>query len=427
MVSTDCDVLVIGGGPGGSCAAAFARLRGMSVCLAEKEEFPRFHIGESLLPIGNAVLQATGAWPKVEAAGFVRKLGAEFMLADGSEGKEIVFADGYVPGLGSTYQVERAKFDALLLDHARSLGADVLMGTTVQALEPSGDFVTATLAPRDGAPVSLRARWVIDAGGRENLYESPEKRSFDPPPFPKRAAVYSHFEGVRRAEGPKGGNIIIVRIDDGWFWIIPISAERTSVGLVTSIEAIRRAGDPEAVFRSTVASSARLRSLMENARAVAPFRVTADYSYVRKSFASPRIVLAGDAAGFYDPIFSSGVYISTHSAQRAVDAIASAHAEGRPLSDREQARYTRALKSHCAAFRKLIEVFYDNDSFAVFMVQKPPLDLNSGLVSIVAGHVHLTWPLWWRFRVFLAICHLQKFLPLVKRIDHTTRVSPGPA
>lgn len=199
------------------------------------------------------------------------------------------------------------------------------------------------------------------------------------------------------------------------------------MGLVTSIEAIRRAGDPEAVFRSTVASSARLRSLMENARAVAPFRVTADYSYVRKSFASPRIVLAGDAAGFYDPIFSSGVYISTHSAQRAVDAIASAHAEGRPLSGREQARYTRALKSHCAAFRKLIEVFYDNDSFAVFMVQKPPLDLNSGLVSIVAGHVHLTWPLWWRFRVFLAICHLQKFLPLVKRIDHTTRVSPGPA
>ncbi len=427
MVSTDCDVLVIGGGPGGSCAAAFARLKGMSVCLAEREEFPRFHIGESLLPIGNSVLQASGAWPKVEAAGFVVKLGAEFMLADGSPGKEIVFAEGYVPGLSSTYQVERARFDSILLEHARSLGADVRTGTTVRALEPSHDFVTATLAHSGGAAVSIRARWVIDAGGRENLYESPEKKSLDPPFFPKRAAVYSHFEGVRRSEGPRGGNIIIVRIEDGWFWIIPISAERTSVGLVTSIEALKRAGDPEAAFRSTVSSSVRLRSLMENSRAVAPFRVTADYSYLRRSFASPRVVLAGDAAGFYDPIFSSGVYISTHSAQVAVEAIAAAHSEGRPLSGPEQARYTKGLKAHCAAFRKLIEVFYDNNSFAVFMTQKPPLDLNRGLISIVAGHVDLTWPLWWRFKVFLAVCHLQRFLPFVKRIKHSTRVALKPA
>jgi flavin-dependent dehydrogenase len=423
MASTDCDLLVIGGGPGGSTAAAFARLKGMSVCLAEREEFPRFHIGESLLPIGNAVLRASGAWPKVEAAGFVPKFGAEFMLADGSDPKEIVFAEGYVPGLESTFQVERSRFDSILLEHARSLGADVRTGTTVRALEPAADCVTATLAPREGAPVSIRARWVIDAGGRENLYESPGKKALDPPPFPKRAAVYSHFEGVLRADGPKGGNIIIVRIEDGWFWIIPISAERTSVGLVTSLETLRRGGDPQAVFQATVSGSVRLRSLMERARALQPFRVTADYSYVRRQFASPRVVLAGDAAGFYDPIFSSGVYISTHSAQVAVEAIAAAHAEGRPLSRSEQARYTRGLKAHCEAFRRLIEIFYDNSSFTVFMTQKPPLDLNRGLVSIVAGHVRLTWPLWWRFKVFLTICRLQKYLPFVRRIEHTARVS----
>jgi flavin-dependent dehydrogenase len=402
MESTDCDLLVIGGGPGGSTAAAFARLRGMSVCVAERDEFPRFHIGESLLPIGNAVLGASGAWPKVEAEGFVRKFGAEFMLADGSDPKAIVFADGYVPGLESTFQVERARFDAILLDHARSLSADVRTGVTVRELVPSADFVTATLAPGAGASTTLRARWVIDAGGRDNLYFSPGKKSFDPPPFPKRAAVYSHFEGVQRAEGPRGGNIIIVRIEDGWFWMIPISAERTSVGLVTSIGSLKAGGNPEAVFHATVAGSARLRSLMARSRPVAPFRVTADYSYVREEFASPRVVLIGDAAGFYDPIFSSGVYISTHSAQAAVETIGRAHAAGRPLSGSERRRYTRDLKSHCAAFRKLIEVFYDNDSFAVFMTQKPPLDLNCGLVSIVAGHVRLTWPLWWRFKVFLA-------------------------
>jgi flavin-dependent dehydrogenase len=423
MESTDFDVLVVGGGPGGSCAAAFARKQGMSVCLAERDEFPRFHIGESLLPIGNQVLEASGAWPKVQAAGFVVKLGAEFMLADGSPPKEIVFAEGYVPGLGSTFQVERARFDAILLDHARSLGADVRTGATVRSLVASADMVTATLSMRDGAAAEVRARWVIDAGGRENLYESAEKKAYDPAPFPKRAAVYSHFEGVKRAEGPRGGNIIIVRIEDGWFWIIPISAERTSVGLVTSIERLRSGADPEAVFRATVAGSVRLRELVGNAAAKAPFRVTADYSYVRRTFASPRVILVGDAAGFYDPIFSSGVYISMHSAQVAVEAVAKAHAAGRALTPPECARYTRGLKAHCDAFRRLIEVFYDNDSFDVFMTQEPPLDLNRGLVSIVAGHVRLTWPLWWRFKVFLAVCRIQKFLPLVKRNQHTARVA----
>jgi flavin-dependent dehydrogenase len=427
MVSTDCDVLVIGGGPGGSCAAAFARMRGMSVCLAEREEFPRFHVGESLLPQGNAVLEACGAWPKVEAAGFVRKLGAEFTLADGSDTKEIVFAEGYVPGLGYSYQVERSRFDSILLEHARSLGADVRTGTTVTAVDPQDDLVAATLSPREGPPSVITARWVIDAGGRENHYDSPQKRPCEPPAFPKRAAVFSHFEGVERAPGPRGGNIVIVRLQDGWFWIIPIGAERTSVGLVTSVEAMRRAGDPEAVFRSTVAGSPRLRSLMARARPLAPFRVAADYSYVRRQCAFPRVVLAGDAAAFYDPIFSSGVYLSTHSSQVAVGAIARAHAEGRPLSPAECRRYTRGLKAHCSVFRKLIEVFYDNDSFDVFMTQEPPLDLNRGIVSIVAGHVRLTWPLWWRFRVFLAVCWIQRFLPMVKRINHGSRVGPNPA
>jgi flavin-dependent dehydrogenase len=399
----------------------------MSVCLAEKDAFPRFHIGESLLPMGNAVLRASGAWPKVEAAGFVVKHGAEFALADGSETKEIAFREGLVPGLEWTFQVERSRFDSILLEHARSLGADVRMETAVRALVPSRDSVTATLVNGDGPPANVTARWVVDAGGRENLYESPAKRELDPPRFPRRAAVYSHFEGVRRAPGPRGGNIIVVRLDDGWFWIIPISAERTSVGMVTSVEALRRGDDPEAVFRDTVAGSPLLRSAMEPSRPVAPFRVTADYSYVRREFAHPRVILAGDAAGFYDPIFSSGVYLSIHSAQLAIGAIARAHAARRTLSRAERSRYTRGLKAHGAVFRRLIEVFYDNDGFSVFMTQKPPLDLGRGLTSIVAGHARLTWPLWWRFRVFLLVCRLQKFLPVVRRIAHASRVSLRPA
>jgi flavin-dependent dehydrogenase len=427
MVKTDFDVLVIGGGPGGSTAAALARKRGLSVCLAERDEFPRFHIGESLLPMGNAILRETGAWPKIEAAGFVRKNGAEFMLADGDAVKEIVFSEGRIPGLDWTFHVERARFDGILLDHAGSLGVDVRMGTLVRSVVAGRDGVTATLVPKGGAGTTLAARYVIDAGGRENHYENSAKKPLDPAHFPRRTAVYSHFEGVRRAPGPRGGNIIVVRLDDGWFWIIPISAERTSVGLVTTADALREAKDPAAIFNATVSGSPQLRKLMDGARAMDSFRVTADYSYVRRRFASPRVILVGDAAGFYDPIFSSGVYVAMHSAQVAVATVARAHAARRPLSAWERWRYTRGLKSHCQVFRTLIDVFYDNDSFSVFMTQRPPLDLASGITSIVAGHVRLSWPLWWRFRVFLAVCFLQRYLPLVPRIAHGSRVVLGAA
>ena len=409
------DLLVIGGGPAGSCAAARARQHGLRTLVAEKCEFPRFHIGESLLPAGNRVLREIGVWPKVEAAGFIPKFGAEFHRADGSGVKKIVFSESFIPGLDSTFQVERERFDSVLLDHARELGAEVRMQTTVKSLETNDGVHRATLTGPGGESI-ITVPWVIDATGRETGLMSEQKRALDPSPFPKRMAIYSHFNGVVRAPGRDGGNILIVRLEGGWFWIIPIAPDKTSVGLVTTVEAFRAAREtPEAYFQRAIASSPKLHALLAGATPTMGFHVTSDYSYFRRDLAQQRLVLAGDAGGFFDPIFSSGVYMATSSGKLAADIVAKAHAAGRGLTVGEQRRYTRTVKRHAAVFQKLIAAFYDDDAFDVFMCEEVPWDMMRGLNSIVAGYADLNWGLWWRYNLFLTICRLQRHWKIVKR------------
>lgn len=418
MGTYDFDVVVIGAGPAGSTAAALARQRGLSVAVLEKDTFPRFHIGESLLPNGNRLLKESGAWKKVEQAGFVKKYGAYFFLCDGKAEKEVIFSEGLVPGLDYTYQVERSKFDALLLDHARELGAQVFTGTTVRQVATSKDGCCTTCEASAGEKREITSRWILDASGRENVFSSDLKRDLDPPRLTRRVAIYSHFHGVSRAPGRAAGHTVVVRLPDGWFWLIPIDQEKTSVGLVTSVEALReRKAKPEEIFHQVVTYAPRLQELMAGAQAAMPFHVTTDYSYFRRNFASERMLLIGDAGGFFDPIFSSGVYVALYSAKRAVELIHRAQRRGRVVSATEGQRYTRELKEHAGVFEKLIHAFYDNDSFSVFMSPRPPLRVDRGINAIVAGHARLTWRLWWRFHFFLFICRLQKRVQLAKPIS----------
>lgn len=415
MTSPEYDLLVIGGGPAGCAAAAFACQRGWRVCVVEKEAFPRFRIGESLLPTANALLQSMGVWPKIEAAGFIKKYGAVFCLGDGSQTKEVDFSDGHVPNLEQTYQVDRSRFDAILLDHATELGCAVRPGTTVRHIEEYTDRVTATLKTADQQESRITARWVIDAGGRDNLYPYLQKQVLDPRTLPRRTAIYNHFTGMPRAEGRQAGHTIVVRLEEGWFWIIPISEELTSVGLVTKSQRLR-GSDPASVFNETVQHTPKLRELLRSATPVSTFRVTADYSYFRQSLAHSRVVLVGDAGGFIDPIFSSGVYLALWSAREAIAMLA--QTGERPLSTARCRRYTRLIKKHSSVFNELVEAFYDNASFAVFLCPKPPFNLTPGLTSIVAGHTKLSWPLWWRFKLFLLVCRLQRYIAIVPQAEY---------
>jgi flavin-dependent dehydrogenase len=414
MASAAYDLLIIGAGPAGSCAAALARKKNLRTLVVDKAAFPRFRIGESLLPMGNAILRETGAWEKIEAGGFMPKYGAEFHTSDGFSVKKVDFSTSLVPGLERTYQVERARFDALLLDHAKELGAEVRLETAVRSLETRGAQHHVTLE-RAGGQETISVPWVIDSTGRESSFSIPQKTQLDPSPFPKRVAIYSHFENVVRARGKEGGNILIVRLKEGWFWLIPLDAKRTSVGLVTTVEAFRQAQDaPGAYFSRAIRNSPKLRELLDRAVPMIPFQVTSDYSYFRKNLAAERLLLAGDAAGFFDPIFSSGVYMACLSAKNAVELVARAHAENRGLTASERNRYTKTIKRHAGVFQKLIAAFYDDDAFEVFLCQKVPWDLSPGITSIVAGHAKMIWPLWWRFQIFLIVCRLQRYWKIVK-------------
>ncbi|HEY1109759.1 MAG TPA: tryptophan 7-halogenase, partial [Opitutaceae bacterium] len=336
------------------------------------------------------------------------------------QAKKIVFRDGLVPDCDSAFQVERARFDGVLLDHARSLGAEVRMETTVRALDKIDGGYRATLVDAAGER-TVTAPWVIDATGRETGLMSDQKRALEPAPFPKRMAIYSHFTGVAREAGPTGGNILIVRLEGGWFWIIPLDREKTSVGIVMTVEQFRAAKiEPREYFERAVAGSAKLRELLGGARPTMGFHVTSDYSYFRRELAQERLVLAGDAGGFFDPIFSSGVYMATWSGKRAADTIARAWREKRGLTPGEREGFTRAVKGHAGTFQKLITAFYDDDAFDVFMTEPVPWDIARGINSIVAGNARLTFGMWWRFRLFLLVCRLQRRWKIVKRMPVET-------
>lgn len=414
MTIQQVDALIIGGGPAGSTAAALLAETGLSVCLVEKEPFPRFKIGESLLPGGNDILKRLGIWELMDDAGFIRKYGAEFVSSDGDSRVHNIFANGFVSGLDYTYQVERARFDQLLLDNAVKKGAQLLQPYTVNSATLKDKLWHVTISSA-GKTCQYQAKWLLDASGRNAFLGKQNDFPKDPIPYPKRFAVYSHFTGVKRNSGPEAGNIIITRLRDGWFWSIPIDEQKTSIGVVST----RRQDewkDPafttETFFNQQIQRSSYLSSLLENAEPVGRFHLTADYTYSFSQYAGPQHLLIGDAAGFIDPIFSSGVYLAMRSGTMAADRIITAQQQRRVLRPRECRRYTQELKQNVRVMRDLIEVYYDQKSFSVFMSPSDRLQLFQSVNSIVAGNSKPNFSLKWRFKLFLLICKLNRYFKL---------------
>ena len=271
--------------------------------LLEREHFPRFHIGESLLPYNHQLFREMGVMPALESAGFIRKYGAQFHLGNGAKGTKFVFSQGRFTREPEAIQVERATFDHLLLKHARSSGAEVREGWTVGKFTNEGNRISMDANSDAGESGSFRGSFLIDASGRGNVTGNQEGLRVIHPRL-KKLAVFGHFTGVRVDEGDRGGDTIIVRLANKWFWLIPISREKVSVGCVIDQEEFAsRKQPPEEIFTQIWQSSADMRERMRDAKLAGPIRATTDFSYHNRRFVGPRRLRVGGRVVSWTPSF----------------------------------------------------------------------------------------------------------------------------
>jgi flavin-dependent dehydrogenase len=410
------DVVIIGGGPGGSSTACYLRQAGCRVLLLEREHFPRFHIGESLLPYNQIIFDEIGVQPKLKAAGFLDKYGAQFHLGNGSKCTKFIFREGRFTKVPQAIQVERAVFDDILLKHAAEKGAEVREGWTVQKVEQLADEATVQAVSDQGQTEKFHCKYVIDASGRGNMTGNQEGIREIHPKL-KKLAVFGHFKGVKVDEGAKATDTVIVRLENKWFWLIPLSKDKVSVGCV--MDQAEFAGlklAPKEVLQNFIDSSQPMRERMAMAELLCPVQTTSDFSYHNRTFFGPRLLRVGDAAGFMDPIFSAGVYLAMFSGKLAAKAvIETLQKKDNPLQ-RFQA-YEKRVQDSMQFYWKMVENFYTTPFMEVFLEPRKRFDLPAAVNAVLAGELEGGWSMRWRLGFFFWIIKMQARFPLLPRIS----------
>lgn len=380
------DVIVIGGGPAGSTAATLLARKGRSVLLLEREHFPRFQIGESLLPYNNDIFRSLGLVERLDAEPFVPKLGATFITADGELGHAFRFGQNLPERYSRAYQVQRDRFDEVLLRHAGEQGAEVREGWTVRSVDLGNpDLAIVVAVNEDGVEQRFEASFVLDASGHATVIGSRHGGKIESESL-RKISFFAHYTDVAPPDDPEEfGNTVIAVLQSGWFWLIPVSAEEMSVGLVVDREEFRQCGlAPEELLARTIAGAPYMSKRMANAKRVSPVRSRKDFSYRMKRTVGANFALIGDAAGFIDPIFSTGVFMAMKSAEIATEAAIERMESGsmKKLHAYDQ-RFGRAFEKYL----KFVANFYRREFLELFLQPSDRFGIFPVIIDILAGNV----------------------------------------
>lgn len=422
MTAYDFDFAVAGGGPAGSAAAISLAQRGHKVVLFERETFPRFHIGESLLATTNEMLDALGCRAAMEAANFPEKWGARLIRHDGTTGRGVDFSEVTEVRRPQTWQVPRAEFDRILLQRAREAGVDVREATRVTAFEFTPEAAVIDFA---GGRVTVRA--LVDATGREGLIARKLGLRHDEPLL-ANIAIFAHYKNVPRLpDGCPNDIRIVARNDSGWFWLIPISDELMSVGVVLpkSLYVQLPEGTPEERLARAIADTPVVAELMRDAERAWPVRVEKDFSYSAKTYAGDRWILAGDAGSFLDPVFSTGVSIAMESGIEAASALDLAKRRN-DFSTRSFAAFSKRQARRYRLFRRFVTGFYTPQFRDLFFKPEPPRRLFRAVVTVLAGRWNARWTTRLYNRLFFLLVAIQKRYAITRPLFRRGRTAGYP-
>ncbi len=401
-----CEVFVIGCGPAGSTISALLAQKGRDVAVVDKERHPRFHIGESLLPLNMPILQRLGVWDELKEIG-IQKNAAEFESHMHSKTVCFEFSQAFDQRWPYAFQVRRSEFDHMLLRNCAAKGARVYEGARVTSVEfgPAGSDTLVNLRLEDGATQQWRTQFLVDASGRDTFLSERfgiKRKNKNH----ASAAIFGHFLHARRNSGSAEGHITIVWFAHGWFWFIPLKDGTTSVGAVCWPAYMKsRSTDPTTFFMQTIAQCPEIAARLTEAELTAPVTATGNYSYHSDHMSGAGYLMVGDAWAFVDPVFSSGVYLAMNSAMLGADVVDSV------LKDPAQApqlyrEFERTVRRGVKTFSWLIYRMTSPVIRKLFMAPRNVFGVQSAVVSLLAGDVFRSGPVRPRLYLFRVIYYL---------------------
>lgn len=421
MHAENFDAIVIGGGPAGSCVGAILGEYGHRVLVLEREKFPRYHIGESLIPFTFGPLERIGMIPKMKRSHFVKKYSVTFVQPDGQRSQPFYFFNRYDrETVAQTWQVLRAEFDQMLLDNAREKGSEVREETTVNRLLKEGDRVVGVEATdrKTGRTYEVRAPITVDCTGKE-AFTSNRLGWRMRDPYLNKIAVWTYYKGSQReADIDEGATTVAYVPDKGWFWHIPQHDDMVSIGIVAEGKYLTRGGvkEPKEIFQREIEENEWVKTHLAVGESTGEYFITSEYSRHSRHCASPGLVLAGDAFAFLDPVFSSGVMLALKSGHLVAETIHEGLVAG-DLSPERFREYGQTIRAGVENMRKLVYAFYD-PNFSFREVIKAHPEAGGLITDCLSGDVNKDFTQLWSW--------IRELVPLPDDLPYGDPLLSGP-